>query len=73
MIGVGGLTASAFNCIVGAGIFGLPGIAAAMLGQAAISGYLVCAVLVALVGLCLAEAGSRVITPGGLYAYAATA
>jgi amino acid transporter len=51
----------------------LPGIAAAMLGPAAVIGYLVCAVLVALVGLCLAEAGSRVISPGGLYAYAAAA
>jgi hypothetical protein len=34
VIGVGGLGSSAVNCIVGSGIFGLPGIAAAMLGPA---------------------------------------
>jgi len=70
VIGVGGLAAAAVNLIVGSGIFGLPGIAAAMLGPAAVLAYLVCAVLVALIGLCLAEAGSRVSHAGGLYAYA---
>ena len=69
VIGVGGLGASAVNCIVGSGIFGLPGIAAAMLGPAAVLAYLLCAVLVSLIGLCLAEVGSRVSHPGGLYAY----
>ena len=73
VIGVGGLGASAVNCIVGSGIFGLPGIAAAMLGPAAVLAYLLCAVLVSLVGLCLAEAGSRVSHPGGLYGYATAA
>jgi basic amino acid/polyamine antiporter, APA family len=73
VIGVGGLGAAAVNCIVGSGIFGLPGIAAAMLGPAAVLAYLVCAVLVALIGLCLAEAGSRVSHTGGLYAYATEA
>ena len=70
VIGVGGLGASAVNFIVGSGIFGLPGIAAAMLGPAAVLAYLVCAVLAGLVGLCLAEVGSRVSHPGGLYGYA---
>ena len=70
VIGVGGLGFSAVNCIVGSGIFGLPGIAAAMLGPAAILAYLLCAVLIGLVGLCLAEVGSRVSSAGGLYAYA---
>ena len=70
VIGVGALAAAAVNLIVGSGIFGLPGIAAAMLGPAAVLAYLVCAVLVALIGLCLAEAGSRVSHSGGLYAYA---
>lgn len=41
-----------------------------MLGPAAILAYLVCAVLIGLVGLCLAEAGSRVAHGGGLYGYA---
>ena len=70
VIRTGGLAASALNCIVGSGIFGLPGIAAAMLGPAAVLAYLICAVLVGLIGLCLAEVGSRVSHPGGLYAYA---
>lgn len=70
VIGVGGLSCSAVNCIVGSGIFGLPGIAAAMLGPAAVLAYLICAVLVGLVGLCFAEVGSRVASPGGLYGYA---
>ncbi len=73
VIGVGGLGASAVNFIVGSGIFGLPGIAAAMLGPAAVLAYLLCAVLAGLVGLCLAEVGSRVSHPGGLYAYATEA
>ena len=44
-----------------------------MLGPAAVLAYLLCAVLVGLVGLCLAEVGSRVSHPGGLYAYATEA
>jgi len=70
VIGVGGLASVAINTIVGSGIFGLPGIAAAMLGPAAVLAYLVCALLIGLVGLCFAEAGSRVGGGGGLYAYA---
>ena len=70
VIGVGGLGCAAINCIVGSGIFGLPGIAAAMLGPAAVLAYLVCAVLIGLVGLCFAEVGSRVAHGGGLYGYA---
>ena len=73
VIGVSGLGASAVNCIVGSGIFGLPGIAAAMLGPAAVVAYLVCALLVSLIGLCLAEVGSRISGAGGLYAYVTVA
>ena len=73
VIGVGGLGCTAVNCIVGSGIFGLPGIAAAMLGPAAVLAYLVCVVLIGLVGLCLAETGSRVAHGGGLYGYATEA
>jgi amino acid transporter len=73
VIGTGALAATALNCIVGSGIFGLPGLAAAMLGPAAIVAYVVCAVLIGLVGLCFAEAGSRVNGAGGLYGYATTA
>jgi len=73
VIGTGALAATAVNCIVGSGIFGLPGLAAAMLGPAAILAYAVCAVLIGLIGLCFAECGSRVHDAGGLYAYATAA
>src|SRR2546425_9907089 len=69
-IGVSVLAFSMFNNIVGSGIFGLPALVAALLGPAAILSYLVCAVLIGLVGLCFAEVGSRAAAAGGLYAYA---
>lgn len=72
-VGIGGYAFVAFNAVVGAGIFAMPGLVAGVLGPAAIIAYLVCMVLVGLVGLCFAEAGSRVPGTGGLYAYAAAA
>jgi amino acid transporter len=68
-IGVRRLTASIVNATIGAGIFVLPAMAAAGLGPAAPLAYLVCAVLMALIVLCFASAGSRVSLTGGLYAY----
>ena len=73
VIGVSGVAFTAFNCVVGVGIFGLPGLVAAVLGPAAILAYVVCLLLFGLIALCLAEAGSRVSSAGGLYAYASTA
>lgn len=73
VIGVRALALTMVNLTVGAGIFGLPALAARELGVAAVLAYLACMVLVGLVGLCLAEAGSRVSDAGGLYGYAATA
>jgi amino acid transporter len=73
VLGVRSIAAGSFNGIVGVGIFGLPALIANVLGPAAILAYLVCIVLIALVGLCLAEAGSRVSEAGGLYAYARAA
>jgi amino acid transporter len=70
VLGVSGIAFASFNCVVGAGIFGLPALAAAALGPAAILGYLLSAVLLVLVGLCLAEIGSRVTEAGGPFAYA---
>ncbi len=70
VVGIGGVAFSSFNCIVGAGIFGLPGLVSGILGPAAIVAYVVCLVLIGLLGLCFAEAGSRVSRCGGLYAYA---
>jgi amino acid transporter len=73
VVGVPGVAFSAFNGIVGAGIFGLPGLVSGILGPAAVFAYLVAMVLTALLGLCFAEAGSRVARSGGLYAYASVA
>jgi basic amino acid/polyamine antiporter, APA family len=67
------LTASTVNNIVGSGIFALPAAVAAILGPSAIAAYLVCGVAIALVGLCFAEAGSRVSHTGGVYAYSEVA
>jgi basic amino acid/polyamine antiporter, APA family len=70
VIGVTGLGLMAVNVVIGAGIFGLPGLVAALVGPAALIAYLVVTVLILLVGLCFAEVGSRVTGAGGLYAYA---
>jgi amino acid transporter len=68
-LGTPQLAAGIFNYTVGSGIFALPAFAVAALGTAAPLAYLACAVLIALVVLCLAEAGSRVAATGGPYAY----
>jgi APA family basic amino acid/polyamine antiporter len=68
-IGVRALTASTLNCIIGAGIFVLPAVAAQGLGPAAVVSYVVCAMAMGLVVLCFAAAGSRVGSSGGMYAY----
>ncbi len=68
-IGVWGLSANMVNIIVGAGIFVLPAIVAADLGSASVLAYLFCGVLIALVMLCFAEAGSEVTDSGGPYTY----
>lgn len=72
-IGAGGLALTVMNLIVGVGIFGLPGLVAAALGPAAILAYLACGVLALLIGLCLAEAVSRVPEAGGVMAAAGAA
>jgi len=64
------LVALVLNCVIGAGIFGLPSKAFALAGTYSLVAYLVCAVLVALIALCFAEVGSRFSTTGGPYVYA---
>ena len=73
IVGVRALALMIVSVTVGAGIFGMPALAARDLGAAAILAYIVCAVIIGLVALCFAEAGSRVAGTGGLYAYATAA
>jgi basic amino acid/polyamine antiporter, APA family len=68
-IGTFGLAASIVNVTIGAGIFRLPADMAATLGATAPVAYLLCAVAMGLIVLCMAEAGSRVAMTGGPYAY----
>jgi len=68
-IGLPGLTANIVNTTIGASIFVLPALVAAMLGAAAPLAFLVCALAMALFVTSFAIAGSRVSLTGGLYAY----
>src|SRR5918993_109337 len=72
-IGTFGLAAGIINITIGGGIFRLPANVAGSLGPAAPLAYLVCAVAMALIVLCIADAGSRVSLTGGPYAYVGTA
>jgi amino acid transporter len=68
-IGTVALSASIVNVTIGGGIYRLPADMAATLGATAFVAYLLCAVMMGLIVLCMAEAGSRVSLTGGLYAY----
>jgi amino acid transporter len=68
-IGVRQLAATIFNYTVASGIFALPATAAAQLGAAAPLAYVVCTAVMLLVVASFAEAGSRVSSTGGPYAY----
>jgi APA family basic amino acid/polyamine antiporter len=72
-VGVRGLTAGMINYMIGAGIFVLPAVVAARVGGAAPAIYIVCAIAMAMIVLCFADAGSRVSISGGTYAYAEVA
>jgi basic amino acid/polyamine antiporter, APA family len=68
-IGTFALAASIVNVTIGAGIFRLPADMAATLGPTAPVAYLLCAIAMCLIVICMAEAGSRVALTGGPYAY----
>jgi len=72
-MGTFGLAAAIVNITIGGGIFRLPANVAGSLGAAAPVAYLVCAVAMGLIVLCIADAGSRVSLTGGPYAYVGTA
>lgn len=69
VVGTWGLAAGIVNVTIGGGIFRLPAGVYAQLGDASPIAYVVCAIVMALVVTCFAEAGSRVSLTGGLYAY----
>ena len=72
-IGPLALGAAIVNGVVGAGIFSLPAAMAHAAGPRAPLAYLLCAAAMAMIVLCLAEAGSRMPTSGGVYGYVADA
>ncbi len=68
-IGLWGFTSNIINIVIGSGIFVLPAIVSEGLGAAGILAYLFCGFLITIIMLCFAEAGSKVTTTGGAYAY----
>ena len=72
-IGVFGLSANIMNIMIGAGIFALPAFITGIMGPASIFSYIFCGILITLVVLCFAEAGSKVNNTGGPYTYIETA
>ena len=68
-VGTWALAASIVNVTIGGGIFRLPAGVYATLGRGSPAAYVVCAVVIGLIVVCFAEAGSRVSQTGGLYAY----
>ena len=68
-LGTVALAASIVNITIGGGIFRLPADMADKLGATAPVAYLLCAIVMGLIVLCMAEAGSRVSLTGGPYAY----
>ena len=69
-IGRWDLTAVVINCIIGAGIFGLPSKVYAAIGVYSLLAFIACAVIIALIVLCHAEVASRFTATGGAYLYA---
>lgn len=72
-IGTFGLAAGIINITIGGGIFRLPANVASTMGPSAPIAYVVCALAMGLIVLCIADAGSRVSLTGGPYAYVGTA
>ena len=71
-IGTVGLAAGIINIMIGGGIFRLPALVAGSLGAAAPMAYVICAIAMALIVTCIADAGRRVTLTGGPYAYVGT-
>ena len=69
-IGRWDLTAVVINCIIGAGIFGLPSKVYGQIGVYSLFAFGACAIIIALIVLCHAEVASRFTATGGAYLYA---
>jgi APA family basic amino acid/polyamine antiporter len=72
-IGLWSLIALVVNFIIGAGIFGLPSAAAAILGGQSPFAYLIAAAGMGVIAACVAEVASRFQQAGGPYLYAKVA
>lgn len=64
------VVALVLNCVIGAGIFGLPSRVFALAGTYSLLAYVVCAIVVLLIALSFAEVASRFSLTGGPYVYA---
>ena len=72
-IGRWSLIALIVNFTIGAGIFGLPSAAAAILGRESPIAYLIAAAGIGVIAACVAEVASRFSQAGGPYLYARAA
>ncbi|HKS75036.1 MAG TPA: amino acid permease [Terriglobales bacterium] len=73
VIGRWSLAALMLNTVIGASVFGLPSLLAARLGKFSPLGYVVTAIGIGAVAVCLAEVGSQFREAGGPYLYAKVA
>ena len=69
-IGRWDLTAIVINCIIGAGIFGLPSKVQSLIGSYSLFAFVACAIIITFIILCHAEVASRFSSTGGAYLYA---
>jgi len=67
------MTALVINCIIGGGIFGLPGEVTRLLGRTSPLAMIFAALGMAVIVACIAEVGSQFCEPGGPYLYVRTA
>src|SRR5262249_46340881 len=72
-IGRWAMTALVINCIIGGGIFGLPGELTKLLGRASPFAMIFAALGMALIVACFSEVASQFSEPGGAYLYVRTA
>ncbi|MES1218697.1 MAG: amino acid permease [Bacteroidota bacterium] len=69
VVGLPAFSMSIVNNSIGSGLFALPAIVGIQLGAFGIFCYLFCGFMMAAIMLCYAEAGSRITSSGGSYAY----